>query len=141
MSTTAWAVVSGSYSDYRIHALFTTKAGAQQHADARNRHDSLLYDEATVEPFPVYTEDEQPKLITIYNAGTKVNANGNIRLSVAEPRITERTEWDYEADTRDRAGIGSRHTGPYAASTNRDRAIKAWQDKRAERLAREAGIA
>lgn len=141
MSTTAWAVVSGSYSDYRVHALFTTKEGAQQHADARNRHDSCLYDKATVEPFPVYTENEQPHRVDCYHARTMCNAYGNLRLSVTEPRLTVTTEWDYEAVPQDRAGMGSRYTGPYADSLNRDRAIKAWQDKRAERLAREAGIA
>ena len=57
--TTVWAVTSGDYSDYRVHAIYATKAEAEAaaaHADRLYNRDGWY----EVEPFPFGTT---PRLI------------------------------------------------------------------------------
>ena len=61
--TTVWLVSSGSYSDYRIRAVFSTEAKAQAYADWQNGPDpdACCRDRCKLEPFDL---DEPPILPT-----------------------------------------------------------------------------
>jgi hypothetical protein len=62
----AWAVASGSYSDYRVHAFFEKKAEAQAHVDKMNVADRGAGYE--VEEFPYFPAGVEPGIVTIWTA-------------------------------------------------------------------------
>lgn len=67
---TVYAVVSGEYSDYRIHCLFPTRRKAQAHADRRNRIegcDAYDYGAHQVETHTLH-ENGEPEAVTIWIA-------------------------------------------------------------------------
>ena len=90
MSVTVWAVTTGSYSDYRVKTLFTSKKLAEAHAAAL-RGDSDGWDrDATVEAFELF--DAAPKRVSIHERWCRIDArDGEIVQERGEPR----PQWEY----------------------------------------------
>jgi hypothetical protein len=74
MKQTCWVVEQGSYSDYRVVGVFTSKANAQVVADAINRAGGS--EEATVDEWPIdpavddINAGRQPWLVNMRRDGT-----------------------------------------------------------------------
>ena len=88
-----WAVTRGSYSDYRVQALFATKEQAQHHlAVARGTSGDIWNRPEDIEEFDFYDEGEEPVLVTEYSRMAEVWDDGR----VTQEREGVRTEWDYD---------------------------------------------
>lgn len=91
---TVYAVASGEYSDYRIHALFEVEADAEAHAAKRNEGGSA-YESASVEEFSFYPAGEQPERLTVFH----ISAYRSMENPYKE---TQRSDvvwsYDYEGD-------------------------------------------
>lgn len=74
MSKKIWALSSGVYSDYTVHALFTTKELAEQAAEVHRGHEDYRYEEPRVEEFYLY--EEIPERVTIYKYQTNIWDDG-----------------------------------------------------------------
>lgn len=92
---TIYAVTSGEYSDWSVHALFESEADAEAHAKKRNEGASSSYDVAGVAEFCFYPEGEQPERLTVY----RITAHRSEERGYKE---TERSDvvwsYDYEGD-------------------------------------------
>ena len=89
MSTTVWAVTTGSYSDYRVKVLFPTQKLAEQHAnDLRNDRSGWDRD-ASVESFKLL--DREPKRIRVFYRWARINTGGD----VIDDRNEDSLDWEY----------------------------------------------
>lgn len=52
-ANTVWVVEKGSYSDYSVVGVFSTRVNAESTADALNADESWLHDKATVAEWPL----------------------------------------------------------------------------------------
>lgn len=89
---TCWAITRGSYSDYRVLAVFASRADAEAAiARAKGAVDSFLAAES-VEEMSFYEEGVEPVLLTVYERQVEVWDDG----TVSSERRTVREEWDYD---------------------------------------------
>jgi hypothetical protein len=86
---TVYGVTTGSYSDYRVRVLFTTKKAAEQHAQAMALADQADSD-ASVESFDLY--DEQPKRVVIHRRWARIDAATG---KVVDERDGKDLDWEY----------------------------------------------
>ena len=143
---TVYAVSSGTYSDYSVEALFTTKKLADEHLAALGDR------EASVETFLLF--DAPPQRATVYSMNARILPDGEV---VSENRrgpvneVQERIVWEYgDFDGRPKPIMEARTLhAPYAGKdwivrvkgTDRKRVEKAFHDRVAEARARTLGIA
>lgn len=80
-----WTVESGSYSDYKVHAVFGTEAAARAHADDRNALNQ--YDDASVVERSLLAR--KPKLVETHYYD--MTPTGGIKT-------WSYAGWDYEVD-------------------------------------------
>lgn len=133
---TVFAISEGSYSDYRVNVLFTTRELAEAHrAEA---YSDPAY--AEIEEFYLY--DDPPKHIVIYQRTCWVGSDGEVTLD----QDTNNVLWEYNggatlkplmlADTRVvLESLQVRVTGTDAARVER-----AFQDRVAQARARQLGL-
>lgn len=89
MSTIVWAVTTGSYSDYRVKVLFSTKKLAEQHAEVL-RGDPAGWDgDASVESFALL--DRPPERIRVFYRWARIDTDGDV---IAE-RASDSLDWEY----------------------------------------------
>lgn len=74
MSKKIWAVSSGSYSDYRVHALFESEVVAEAVATTANGLEN--YDDHFVEGFQFYAKDEIPEPLVVYRGTIELFDDG-----------------------------------------------------------------
>lgn len=75
MSKKIWAVSSGSYSDYRVHALFETEQGAEDAAREANANEG--YEDHFTEEFTFYPKGESPEPFIIWEASIELYDDGS----------------------------------------------------------------
>jgi hypothetical protein len=127
---TCYAISSGSYSDYRVIAIFTTKEMAE---DELFRYGS----DAFIEDFPLdpITPDQYAGLAGFY-CGQRDTQNQSIFTCAEDPLSMMR---------RDDIGVVHKHgSGAYSAylwARDKDHAIKVAAEKFAHQRAIDAGIA
>lgn len=129
---TIYAVSSGEYSDYSVHAAFEREEDAQQYADRRTTHSETF----RVEDLPFYGPGEVPPVHTLYYA------------HIAKDPGTYRTRGEAHVSETRVEGLApkfrpSRETpwGFTASGPDRERAIKSVKDHYMQWKAREEGIA
>lgn len=76
-----YAISSGSYSDYSVHAVFATHEDAERFNTENDLHFSI-------EEMPYYAEGEQPEGVVWYQ--------GHMSVNDIDPDITERSDWPWE---------------------------------------------
>ena len=87
-----WAVSSGSYSDYRVHAIFEDEATADAWAKAiaaKDEDDYSWHSDADTQEFPFIATGTEPKKVLIVDLVQDLWDNGK----EADARITERREY------------------------------------------------
>jgi len=88
---TVWAVTRGSYSDYKVLAIFAANADAERHLATASA--SGIWNRAeSVEQFDFYDEGEQPELITWYERSAVILDDG----SATHENESVQTDWDYD---------------------------------------------
>jgi len=94
MAERCYALAGGSYSNYRIYAVFAKKADAQAALDAYvASKDAFSWggpDRVEVHRF--YPKGVLPTRLTIYRMAGEIFDDG----TASEERHSERTEWDYD---------------------------------------------
>jgi len=90
-----YAIVGGSYSDYRVYAVFRTKAAAEaalaaHQEDPGSRGSWSRPDRVEVLPF--YSEGDAPLLITTYEMEVRLWDDGTVESEVSR----EYREWEYD---------------------------------------------
>lgn len=88
MTTTVWAVTTGSYSDYSVKVLFTSKKLAEQHVTALREIGYDSYD-AGVEEMALL--DAEPKRVRVYYRWARIDADGD----VINERVEDSLDWEY----------------------------------------------
>lgn len=126
---TIWGVSSGSYSDYIVEALFSSKEKAQEFLDEYSKFDS----EARLEEFDY--DPEPPRAIEVI--GVHIDMEGNV-LRVYDPRWVREGAVGFVG-----YGLADVWRGPrvliwVVPTTDKERAIKVVNEKRAIILANEA---
>jgi hypothetical protein len=143
--TKIYAVTTGSYSDYRVKALFTSKKLAKAAAEATAADTESWYGDASVETFHIY--DEVPEKATAWYYQANLWDDG----TVTEERLTSDTAlpWNLlwgEAPARPsvrfvRAPIHKNKGGRLEVRGSDEQAVKqAFSDNKARILAEKAGI-
>jgi hypothetical protein len=88
---TVWAITSGSYSDYRVLALFATKAAAE--AQMRRPSPPGSWTEPDdLAAFLLYEADDEPRQVTTYERQIEIWDDG----TTSNPRESVRTEWEFD---------------------------------------------
>lgn len=134
MSKTVYAVSSGSYSDYGVRSLYTTREAAQAHVDRFNS--GQHYDDAFVEEFELHSK--LIPIVQVYRFSGQVNPAG--------VRHNER-EWDYADDSGAKHPVqvtvsddrfGTKYV--FAEGADRAKVQKAYQDRMAQTMAEVMGL-
>jgi hypothetical protein len=134
---TIFAISEGSYSDYTVRVLFTTRELAEAHLAEAYGNTSDAY----IEEFYLY--DEPPKQVVVYNRSGHVASDGRVLAEQNNGNVN----WEYNgidntrpimlADTREWNGmLQVRVTG-----TDAQRVERAYQDRIAQARARQLGLA
>lgn len=89
--TSVYAVSSGEYSYYTVHAVFPTRASAEMHVAARNRRRDG-YGKAFVEELTSFTV--QPVWLKWWEIQLRMNDDGSYP---PEPKAHQKTGWEYDA--------------------------------------------
>lgn len=104
-----WAVTTGSYSDYRVECLFTSRELAAAFV--------AIDDTFEVEAFPLF--DRMPSRVVWYYEGLRLNDGDPGRYPTdddVEPR--QLTNWEFAAPKlTNRAHTTIRYTGPWTDNT------------------------
>lgn len=87
-----WAATSGSYSDYRICAVFATKRQAEAAVAAAQMAEDAWPNPDSVVEFFFYSEGAEPRLLTVYNRQVTIWDDGTFE----EHDLRIRTEWEYD---------------------------------------------
>ena len=127
MTRRLYAVVSGSYSDYRILALFDSQESAAKWADTvkveSEKDDTSFYDsDARIESFPFYAGSEQPGIVTTYRAEVTLFDDGRVldyragKWDEAGEVVSRGSkEWSHDAESDSRPRLrycrAPRHNG------------------------------
>lgn len=146
-----WAVASGEYSDYRVHAVFETKAQADA-AALLNVPDS--YNDYRVEEIQFYPKGTKAKMVTVYSLQVNLwddgrwnrgNSNSSAEPSGALNPISrvqpEFNSWHADAGPRPktrfvRAPCHNGKGGRFEVyGTNRSAVLKTVKDRVAEHTA------
>lgn len=125
---TVYAVVTGEYSDYSVHAIFTDKADALAHMEAVQQASEFGSESAQVQEFAFFEPGELPQRrelwIYVTGGGFKEKASSAVF-------------WDYEASV-DSWDASEGRVG--AVGPTLEQAKKAAQDRAARRLAEQHGV-
>lgn len=143
--TTLYAVTSGSYSDYRVEVLFTTRELAEQHLAARKTGRDGWYDtDVSIEEFVLL--DRPPERHTVITRSGRVSPDGDV---VNDHTSTE-VEWEYgHIYGPAKPLMGARtYTAPAwpgainveVRGTSKGRVEKAFQDRMAAARAQQLGV-
>lgn len=95
---TVWAVVSGEYSDYKIHVLFPTEQQAEAHAARRRKlegHNKQSYGAATVEPF-LLVEQGEPDAKVFWHASCWYGTEPWMEQARQRERAHKTVVWETE---------------------------------------------
>ena len=123
---TIYAVSSGSYSDYRINALFSTKAKAQAYIDDATNADDINNNviEFELDPLPPYFENYLS--VEMKKDGTVVEVEDEGRHQVGN--------YCRGGVLYAENGVGT-YLRYYVAATDRERAIKVTNEVRTQLIA------
>jgi hypothetical protein len=126
-----YAIASGSYSDYRVHAVCESKADAEQVAKVGNRSGGAFFDDFEVEEMPYFPKGEVPQRGGWWSAEAVVQDDG--RIEHDEPRFHVRWPWDYDYEPKSQTKVLSTYRGLYvtAQSHSRESAVKRVGDRAA----------
>lgn len=146
MSTTVWAVTTGSYSDYRIKALFTSKKLAEAHAAALRGDQDGWDRDASVESFELF--EAAPRRVPIHERWCRLHA---VTGEVVAERVDARPQWEYGdlyGPAKPIMGARTFHAPAYGKDTlvevigaSKARVEKAYQDRIAQARAKILGVA
>lgn len=139
MSTTVWAVTSGSYSDYRVKALFPT----EELANLAIANAPPYWNGYDVEAFELF--DELPANIAIYERMATIWDDGEVLNHDHVPILRVEAAWDLTYPDRAvpvrwrwvRAPVHEQRDGGrlLVFGIDEERVMRVFSDKRAEILA------
>lgn len=138
-----YGVSSGSYSNYRVHFMCSSKAVAEQAASNLRGDGGGWYTDAQVEAFDLY--DAPPKKILVYTMQALI-CDGKVLGGygrTAEPVLSESTAWEWDTDAQKRPKVRvykAPITGPTALNitvhgTDKRGVLKAYSDRIVQILA------
>jgi hypothetical protein len=143
--TRIYAVTTGSYSDYRVRSLFTSKKLAKTAAEATGKEDDSWYSDAEVEEFYLY--DHVPEPVTEFYYQAELWDDG--RVTNEHQRSETRLPWTHlwgvppkRPDVRYvRAPMYKGKAGRLEVRGSNEQAVKqSFSDNKARILAEKAGI-
>lgn len=91
---TVWGLTTGSYSDYQVRALFTTRELAEQAVEAHNATDRYSWDGASVEAFTFY--DYVPEQVTVWTYVVTIWEKGANKGKVAGEDLRSETDYPWK---------------------------------------------
>lgn len=132
---TVHALTSGSYSDFRVHAVFEREEDAQAAVDAGAGDDH--------QPLTVFGPGGQPRRTVIYRAYAAVGLLSHAQN--AEPRVVPQVTWIYDGSSPQRPQLRESSTTVHldlnAEGEDREAALKVVADRYARLVAEREGIA
>jgi hypothetical protein len=142
-----YAVTEGDYSDYRVQALFTTKALANEHAKSLTKD----YSTADVEEFLLFDRPVGKK--TVYSINARIWPDGTVtseHRDRGDPKMDRSVQLEYGDYTGIPKPIMEARLlqAPYSgkdwlvrvSGTDKARVMKSFQDRVAQGRARTLGI-
>jgi hypothetical protein len=88
----AWAVSTGSYSSYRVLAVFTYKRDAEAAVEMANENESDRFRTYRVEPIAWYPKGSRAQLVTAYGMSQDLWDDG----TAGDFKINHRTEPEFD---------------------------------------------
>lgn len=128
-----YGVVSGSYSDYSVHAIFGSKPEAQAVCDSMNAAMSYSYDPYEVEEFEFWPAGQSPKVHEEWRAQFVIQ----VGEPLGEPDWVQ-SEAYFGARRKQTSGDINwppNRIGAWACSWSKERAIKNARDRAAQVVA------
>lgn len=128
-----YGVVSGSYSDYSVHAVFGSKLEAQAVCDSMNAVKTSSYDSYEVEEFEFWAAGQPPKVHEEWRAQFVLHAGE----ALGEPDLVQSESYFGTRRKQTSGDINWPPTriGAWACSWSKERAIKNARDRAAQVLA------
>lgn len=148
MSKRVWAMSSGVYSDYRVHAVFTSKAAAEKAAKL-NESDRPYGEEGRVEEFELF--DECPTHQTVFKVDCYLFEDGTTKFDEEVETMLPWNHWEKpylngrarlkKRDWRTTHNEPRRHMFVWAYGWTHESAMKAVADRVAMEKAKLEGVA